>query len=456
MKTNSLNFSPTRILADFATRLKYDHIPPEVISHAKLCLLDSIGCALYGAGSPEAKMVAAVARDWSEKPEASIWGHGFKTACANAALTNGTMVDSFTLDDSHRGANVHPSAAVVPTAISVAEKMGPVDGKDLLTAIVAGYETAIHVGMSMCPSLQMRGYHPVGSVGGFGAAAAAGKLLGLKTGQMVHAFGIVGTQGGGLMAGQYDSMVKRMHAGKAAQNGVFSALLARQGFKGIANVLEAEYGGFCSTLADEFDIDRMTKGLGTDFETLNIHFRRYSCSGAINTAVDAIRKLQSGAVIEPGSVEKVIVKVSEVTVKHNGWPYTPATAITAQSNMGYGVAVALLESDAFVDQFTESRLIDPEIIALTRRVEVLADKEITDLGQKGKHGVKIEIYLENGRCINHFLDKPKAVSSNEVVDKFMILTGKVMERDTADKIIELVMALDKLPEINPLIERISE
>jgi 2-methylcitrate dehydratase PrpD len=453
--SSTVDNSPTRTLAAFATDLQFEQIPQEVIEHAKLCLLDSVGCAFYGANSQEARIVVEVVRDWSTKPESSIWVHGLKTACANAALANSTMVNSFTLDDSHRGANIKCSAVLVPAALSVAERIGSIDGKSLLTALVAGYEVSIHVGMSMCPNLQLRGYHPVGSVGGFGAAAAAGKLLGLNTDQMVHAFGIVGTQGGGLMAGQFDSMVKRMHGGKAAQNGVFSAFLAAQGFKGIANILEAEYGGFCKTLSDECDMELITKGLGTDFETLNIYFRRYCCSGATLAAVDAILELIQEVPIEVENVKEIVVRASEVTVKHNGWPYSPVNAITAQSNMAYGVAVGLLEGDAFVDQFTETKLSDPKILELTRKVRVVTDEEITRRGQKGKHNVKIEVHLKDGQSLIRSIDKARSVKSDEVMDKFKILAEKVVDQSKMKKIAESIMELEDLPDIGLLVRSIS-
>ena len=144
--SNTFDNSPTRTLAAFATDLQFEQLPQEVIEHIKLCLLDAIGCAFYGANSAEANMVIEVVRDWSTKPESSIWAHGIKTACANAALANSTMVCSFTLDDAHRGANVHVSAAVIPPTLSVAERIGNVDGKRLLAALIAGYESAIHLG----------------------------------------------------------------------------------------------------------------------------------------------------------------------------------------------------------------------------------------------------------------------------------------------------------------------
>ena len=444
----------TEELANFVVDLEYKQIPNEVISYAKLCLLDAIGCALYGANSKEARIVAEVVQDWSTKPESRIWGSGNKTACSNAALINGTMIDSFTLADSHREANIHVSAVVVPTAFSVAERIGNISGKHLITAIIAGYESAIHVGMAMCPDLQLRGYHPVGSVGGFGAAATAGKLFGFDSSRMTNAFGIVGSQGGGLMAGQYDSMVKRMHAGKAAQNGVFSTLLAAEGFKGITNVLEAEYGGFCSTLTDNCDLTKITAGLGHDFETLNIYFRRYCCSGAIITAVDTIKKLSQQNVFDVSKIAKVIVGVSEVTLRHNGWKYNPGSAITAQSNMAYGVSVALLEGDAFIDQFQENKLSDPDILELIEKIEVVSDEEITKKGAHGKHSVKIEIYLKNSQCLKMELSKPLSVEQDDILKKFELLVNKTLYADKTEKIQELVLNLEMVENIQDVVTSI--
>lgn len=444
--------SPTRTLAEFAANLRFDQIPADVVEQAKLCLLDSLGCALYGAASLESQIVTEVALDWSQKPESTIWAGGGKTSCANAALANGTMVDSFTLDDSHREANLHPSAVTVPVAVAMAERVGGVDGKSFLTALVAGYEVAIRVGMSTCPSLQARGHHGVGSVGGFGSATAAGKILGLHPDRMVHALGIVGSFGGGLMAAQYDSMVKRMHAGKACQNGVLAALLAYQGFTGISDVLEADFGGFCKTYSDSCDMEVITRELGSRFETSHIYFRRYSGSGAVMAAVDAVRELQKEMPIDVDEIEEVVVKASAVAVKHNGWAYSPATAITAQSNISYGVAISLLEGDAFIDQYTEAKLRDPKVLDLTQKVQVLPDDRFSKLGSKGKHSVRLEIRLKNGRILAKIMDRVKAVPPDEIITKFRTLASKRVEPSRVDEIAERVRSLEKLPDVGVLVQ----
>lgn len=226
---------PTRDLARFAAELTFEKIPPPVVEHIKLCLLDTFGCGLFGSTLPWSKIVADFARDLGGKRESTVWGRNFKVSAPNAALANGTAVHSFELDDLHKTSIVHPGSIAVSPALAMAEHIGGCNGKEFLTAVIAGYEVAIRVGMSVGTSHLERGYHPTGTNGTFGAGAAAGRILGLNADKMTEDLGIAGTQAAGLMAAQYSAMVKRMHAGRAAQSGVYGALLAQKGLTGITN-----------------------------------------------------------------------------------------------------------------------------------------------------------------------------------------------------------------------------
>ena len=162
---------------------------------------------------------------------------------AAAALANGTMVHAFELDDLHKRSIVHPGSVVITPALAVAEYLQGVSGERFLTAIIAGYEVAARVGMSVGAAHLVQGWHPTGTHGTLGAAAAASSLLGLTDKQMQHALGIAGSQSAGLMASQFASMVKRFHAGRAAQSGVYGAFLARRGFIGITELFESSMEG---------------------------------------------------------------------------------------------------------------------------------------------------------------------------------------------------------------------
>ena len=183
----------------------------------------------------------------------------------------------------------------------------------------------------------------------------------------MHALGIAGTQSAGLMAAQFGAMVKRMHAGRSAQSGLYAALLAENGFTGITNVFESEYGGFCTTFSrstDRFNLSELTSGFGERFETMRIALKFYSCVGTNHTSLDAIRTMQARRPFGADDVERIVVHGSKATVEHTGWAYKPEGMTSAQLNLSYCVATLLLEGDVFVDQFTDDMVADPARMAL--------------------------------------------------------------------------------------------
>jgi len=248
----------TRDLAAFASRLKFEDIPRAVVEHMNDCVLDSIGCCLHGVTLPWTRKVQEMVLAEGALPAASIFGGGGRTSVSQAVLVNGTAGHAFELDDIHKESIIHPGSLAMPVAMALAESAGGASGRDLITATVAGYEVGTRVGNAATMSLFLRGFHPQGTSGAFVAAATAGRMLGLDPAQMQHTLGITGSQAGGLMAAQEGAMVKRFHCGRAAQSGVYSALLARRGFTGITNVLEAPYGGYLSSLSDKPAPARLT------------------------------------------------------------------------------------------------------------------------------------------------------------------------------------------------------
>ena len=229
--------SPTQTLAEYVSGLAYKNIPREVISHIKLCLIDSLGCALFGATLPWGKIITSFTKEMGKGKGALIWVDGAEVPSTSAPLANGTLIHSFEMDDLHRVGVIHPGAEAIPAADALVRRVGHVDGKRFITALVAGYEVGSRVGMTGGASQLRRGFHPSATSGTFAAGAAAAKMLRLSPVKTLHALGIAGTQAAGLMAAQYASMVKRMHPGRSAQAGVYGALLAAKGFTGIEDIL---------------------------------------------------------------------------------------------------------------------------------------------------------------------------------------------------------------------------
>jgi len=386
----------TEQLASFAAALQYEDIPERAIASAKLGLLDLLGVSLYGARTSWCRIL----QDYiSERPGATssgavVWGTSFAADPAAAALVNGTAGHSAELDDLHKASFYHPSAATVPAAVALADVQGNVSGRELLTALVAGYEVGARVGMALGQGHFLRGYHPQGSVGVFAAAAAAARILKLGPEGMRNALGIAGTQASGLMAAQEGAMVKRLHAGLACETGVRAALLAAKGFTGIDDVLEAPFGGLLSTLGtDASDASALTGGLGTQWETEAIEFKIHAACAAIHSALDALQVMALPS--NPSDVESVTIRTSTHSYLHCGFDYLPVSATSAQMSYQYCVAALLRFGRVSLAEFADDLLADPELLTLAGRVRVVADPEIDRLGPAGRHAVAVAVHTKH-------------------------------------------------------------
>ena len=254
------------------------------------------------------------------------------------------------------------------------------------------------------------------------------------------------------MAAQYGAMVKRMHAGRSSQSGLYGALLAAGGFTGIVDVFEAPYGGFCTTFSrsqDRFNLDELSKGLGDRFETMRISLKFYSCVGSNHTTLDAIRAIQERRPFTLDELDHIVVYGSQVTADHVGWPYRPEGLTSAQLNLPFCVATLLLEGDVFVEQFHESCVADEKRIALSRRVDVREDPQITALGSKFRHKVHVEVHLRDGTVEKQTCEAPRGseqsfASEEDIVGKFRKLTRHVLPEKQSDDIVDAVLNMEKL------------
>ncbi|HEY4737829.1 MAG TPA: MmgE/PrpD family protein, partial [Xanthobacteraceae bacterium] len=305
-----------------------------------------------------------------------------------------------------------------------------------------------------------QGWHSGATVGVFAAAAAAARALALDAEKTVHALGIAGTQSSGLMAAQYGAMVKRMHAGRAAQSGLYAALLAREGFTGITDVFEAPYGGFCTTFSrsqDRFDLAALSAGLGEHYETMGVSLKFYACVGSNHTTLDALTDIRKRHAFSAVDIEEIIVHASQVTVDHAGWPYRPEGLTAAQLNLPFCAATLILTGDAFVDQFTADCVNDRSRIELSRKVQVVHDPAITALGAVHRHQVRVEVHFRDGSVEHETRDAPRGSEQNfaseaQIIDKFRKLTRAAMAERRQNALIEAVLRLEQLPDSRAMIE----
>ncbi len=438
----------TRDLASFAATLTFDAIPTLVIEHAKRLILDGIGVCLHGAGLPWTHMVQELAIAEGATGSATIWRTGKRTSWSLAALANSTAGHAFEMDDIHKESVLHPNSLTVPIALGFSEGVGGISGPDALRAIIAGYEVGTRVGNAATTQLFLNGFHPQGTSGAFVAAATAGRLLGLGADAMQHALGIGGSLGAGLMAAQEGAMVKRFHAGHAAQNGVYAALLARRGFTGILDVVEAPYGGFLSSLSRQPDLDRLTSGLGHEWETMQTGFKMYPSVTSIHAALDALQAIMSEHRLKADDIDGIAVGVGHMTFVHTAWPYKPAGITAAQMNMFYGLSVMALHGQVSVADFTADRLADPALLGFMRRITVAEDAGINAIGRQARHGCTMTVTTVSGATLRRdVLDRrgspENPVDNAAVTAKFRANVADCLGDDDAERVISLVSALER-------------
>jgi aconitate decarboxylase len=450
--SGSSNNLHTRAIAQFISQLQYEDIPAEVIGRIKLLILDSLGCALYGSALEWSRILRATLAKLDVTKACRVWGTSELLSAPHAALVNGTLIQSFELDDVHRQGVLHVGAVTLPPLLAVTELRPGLSGRDFLASAVAGYEIGPRVGKCMGPQHIGQGWHSGATVGVFSAVSGAAAALRLSSAQAVHALGIAGTQSSGLMAAQYGAMVKRMHAGRAAQSGLYGALLAEAGFTGIVDVFESPYGGFCTTFSrsnDRFNLDELSWELGRAWETMRVSLKFYSCVGSNHTTLDAIRNMQSRTPFGADDIASIVVHGSHVTVEHVGWPYQPQGLVSAQLNLPFCVATLLLEGDVFVDQFTDDVVDDKRRIELSKKVSVLEDPSITSRGSNFRHMVRVEVHLKNGVKLVQTVEAPRGsensfASEADIVQKFKKLAAHVVSDAKTDEVVNLVLGAEKL------------
>jgi aconitate decarboxylase len=449
----------TRRIAEFASRVSYDQIPQDVRERLKRLILDSLGCAIYGAQLEWCRILRQTLEHLDETREAAIWGTNRRLSAPHAALINGTQVQGFELDDVHREGILHVGAVTLPALVALAETHARLSGQDFIAAAFAGYEVGPRVGLCMGPQHIGQGWHSGATVGVFAAAAAGARALALDTDKTVHALGIAGTQSSGLMAAQYGAMVKRMHAGRAAQSGLYAALLAGNGFTGITDVFEAPYGGFCTTFSraqDRFDLGALSAGLGERYETMRVSLKFYACVGSNHTTLDALRDIRKRHPFTAADIDRIIVHGSQVTVDHAGWAYRPEGLTAAQLNLPFCAATLILTGDAFVDQFTPDCVTDRARIELSRKVQVIHDPAITALGAAHRHRVRVEVHFRDGAVEYEGRDAPRGseqdfASDAQIIAKFRKLTRAALAEQQQDALIETVLGLEHLTDSRAMI-----
>jgi 2-methylcitrate dehydratase PrpD len=439
--------SATRQLGEFATTLRHDDLPADVVARLKACVLDALGCCLYGVTLPWTRMLIDLVTEEGGNPIARVIGTKLRTGVAQAVLIGSTAGHGFEMDDIHAAAHLHCGSLTLPVALAIADRQDGVDGRKLIAALAAGYEVGLRVGLAATGKLFMRGHHFQGACGPFVAAATAANLLALSPEAARHALGIAGSLGAGLMAAQEGAMSKRLHCGRAAQAGVVATDLAARGFTGIPNVLEASYGGFLSTLSGEPELAHLTRGLGSEWEIRKVGFKPYATAASVQSVLFAIDGLMAENSLTATDIDRVIIHCSTMAHRHCAWPYEPAGVTAAQMNMFFAAAMMIIDRNAMLDQFREDRLSDPAAIAMIERITIEADPKYDAGGDATRHHARVEIIAKDGRRLaREVLERPGSpgnpLSPEQLAKKFTTLAAAVLPPERIPQIIAAVDALE--------------
>jgi len=447
--------SPTQGLGAFVKALHYEDVPKAVIEKAKESILDTLGVAIAGSRFEEVPSVVEEILKHDRACESTVWGFGRRASVFNAALLNGVMGHALELDDVHKESKVHPGVVVVPAALSVAEALN-CSGKELLEAVIAGYEVMIRIGMGIgVSSHRLKGWHVTGTAGTFGAASASAKLLKLDESGIVSALGLAGTQSSGLWAFTADGATcKKLHPGHAAYAGVLSAFLSKAGMRGSSRILDAEDGGLYPATSDEYDISLVTKGLGESFEILKVDRKPYACCRSMHPPIDAVIRLKREHGLEPEDVEAINIRTYKVALKQCAFTKRPINVAEAKFSMAYGVAVALCDGKALVEQFAPERIRDPKVLALAARVNIEEDEEFTSR-YPSEWGCEVRILTKSGKEYGLRVYAAKGDSASnpmtpeEIKHKFIDLVRPVLG-DKTESLYDLITEVEGVKSLREL------
>lgn len=451
----------TSALAEFCAGLTFSRVPSDVIDTAKRCVLDFLGCVLGSVWmEEEVQRLAGYIQSLGDRAEATVLGLGIRTSCRSAAMAHGAMAEVLKFQDS-RG-SFHPASSVLPAALAAAELQRS-SGKQLLAAIVAGYEASMRIGAAVGQSCIGKGFMTTGTVGALGAAVAAGKLLDLDRPALARCLGIAGFMMPFSMAevffGGYSVMP--MIGGQAARTGIEAALLAANGYTASERVLEGSSNpawGFCSMAGGAAYLDRITDGLGERYEMRKIGFRAFPCCGMSQGTVEAAIGLAREHRLQPDELEKVVVRTFASAVSRGGsyYPTSSSSVEACQFSIPYLVAAAVRYGELGIGQFTKEARRDPELLGISARVSAVADPDLTKLAESGMMPAILEITTRDGRLLRARVDSAKGgpgrpLPQQELLDKFERLSRLVCDEEAIKTCERMVLGLEKVDDVSQLI-----
>ncbi len=446
-------------MAQFVGGLSAAQVPDSAYERAAELVVDYFAVALHGLNLPWSKIMADYAEYEGGRPDATLLGRG-KISARMAALANGTIAHGIELDDTHDASLTHPGSVVISAALAVAEQANR-SGEDFLTAVIAGYEVQTRAAAALTDDLLLRGLHPTAISGVWGASAAAARLLGLSEDQLQSAWGLAASMASGVMKFTQDprgTMVKRMHAGFPAHNGVMAAELAARGFKGPRQALDGKHG-FTRVFCPHPDEWRLDKDLGQTWVIENISVKFYACCKLFHAMIEAVglcREDKSWSLPDIAAIEAFGPRV----MSEGHMEYRPASVMSAQYSLPYVVAAALLLDPRDPRSFNEETMHRKDVLALADLVIGTVDPEL-QAQFPGKYAGGIRFRLRDGRVVERtvmdaFGTPVKPVDRAGIEGKFRALMQGLVKETRQQDILAAALSLRRADSVRGLTALLGE
>jgi 2-methylcitrate dehydratase PrpD len=441
--------SIAQTLSEELLALEFNNLPEPLVEFSYITFLDWIGAALAGTNEESVNILLQVLPESKFYREATIMPAAKKGLALFASLVNGAASHSKEMDDFHKTSMVHLGVTVIPAVLALAEKVHST-GKEFITSLVCGFEAGIRIGEAVNPS-HWEFWHPSGTCGTFAALAGCGRLLRLSPPKMAFGFGIAGTQAAGFRF--YEGMNKHLHPGKAAMNGLLSALLAEKGFTGDERIFESETG-FCKAMAKQWNLEKITAALPLtpgNFRSLENSYKPYGSCRHTHPAIDAVLKIVRVHPLEAQDIKLIRCRTYSAATRLLNDP-TVRDSFSAKFSLPFCIATAVKYRKVGLDCFSSYRLFDHEVRSLMERIQVEVDPSLEKLYPE-KWPAEVEIINKEGESLRERVDYPKGdpenpMSLQEMVEKFRDLALGVVGDFATRVILERAMSLREVEDMS--------
>ncbi len=431
-------------------------MPVEVIEKAKYFLLDFVAVAARGAQEASSRAMVGVLDDINPANRGEVViGTDRRAAFPYAALANGTFGHTLELDDVHNASSLHPGTVVIPAALAVTEHL-QLSGGALIDGMIVGYEVMTRLGMALNPAEHYRqGFHPTGTCGVFGAAAAAARILELDESATASALGLAGSMASGSLEFLMDAAwSKRVHGGWSAYGGIMAALMAKRGITGPGTIIEGPYG-FLHAYSRSTDVERLVAELGEAFEIGRCSVKPYACCRYMQAPLDGVLEIVRTHRLKPEQVDRITIGMLRagfpVVAEPRDRKANPRTLTEAQFSMPFGAAVVCVHGRLAIDDVSDTNLEAPVVRNLMQRVECVEDSGL-DARYPEEWPATVKIRTRDGRTYSTRVSSPKGDPDNpltwdELEAKAASLMAMVYEPDQLRRIVEATKTIDSMADV---------